>query len=381
MRPIVLKALSGVTFAIAGALLITAGVAWIYGESTGPFLYPGMVLGVLDILVWLFAVKETGQELTVLDSYAVVTVSWGISCLVGAIPFLLHDPGLGVASAIFESTSGFTTTGSTVFSDVEILPRSILFWRSFTHWLGGMGIVVLAVGILHTMGIGGLFLMQAEAPGPEVERMSSRIAATARILWLIYLGMTIIQTVLYLFGGMNLFDAVNHTFATLATGGFSTRNNSIAAFQSPYIEWVTITFMVLSGVNFALYANLARGNLPRVRRDTEMKAFFGFYAAAVLIVFLALHVTYRSPGWTENLRDAAFQVATLFTSTGFATKDYVLWPGLARGVLLITLFLGGSAGSTSGGIKVIHAVIGTKAIHREVLRARHRNGVFGIFVT
>ncbi len=380
MRPVVIRALAGVTSAIAGALLVTSGVAWIYGESLAPFLYPGLVLGALDGVIWLLVKPRSRQELTLVDSYAVVTLSWVASCLVGAIPFLLSDLDLGLANAIFESTSGFTTTGSTIFADVESLPRSILFWRSFTHWLGGMGIVVLAVAILQAMGIGGLFLMQAEAPGPEVERMSSRIAATARILWTIYLVMTVVQTVLYLLGGMGLFDAVNHTFATLATGGFSTRNNSIAAFESAYIEWVTIVFMVLSGVNFALYANLARGNIKRVRRDSELKAFLTIYLIAVGIVFGALYATYTTTGWMENLRAAAFQVATLFTSTGFATRDYVLWPGLARGVLLLALFLGGSAGSTSGGIKVIHAVIGTKAVHREVLRARHRNGVFGISV-
>lgn len=380
MRPLVFRALSGVTFAIAVALLITTGIAWYYGEALHPFLVPGVVLALTDAIVWFIPSRAMNQDLTVIDSYAVVTLSWVVSCVIGAIPFFLFDPSLGVANAIFESTSGFTTTGSTVFGNVEVLPRSILFWRSFTHWLGGMGIVVLAVGILQTMGIGGLFLMQAEAPGPEVERMSSKIAATARLLWFIYFGLTVVQTVLYMFGGMSLFDAINHTFATVATGGFSTRNSSIAAFHSSYIEWVTITFMVLSGVNFALYAHLARGNIHRVTKDSELKGFLGFYLVAMIIVFAALQNSYGVSGWSENLRDAAFQVATLFTSTGFATEDYVLWPGLARGVLLVTLFLGGSAGSTSGGIKVIHAVIGTKTIHREILRARHRNGMFAVFV-
>lgn len=380
MRSITLRVLASVTFVVAGALLLTAGIAWAYGESPLPFLYPGLILGIVDLVIFRFAARDTQQELTTIDSYAIVTLSWIVSCVVGALPFVLSDPQLGIVDAIFESTSGFTTTGSTIFADVEILPRSILFWRAITHWLGGMGIVVLAVGVLHTMGIGGLLLMRAEAPGPEVERMSSKIAATARRLWIIYLGMTILQTILYLFGGLSLFDAITHTFATLATGGFSTRNAGIAAFNSPYVEWVTIVFMVLSGVNFALYAHLARGNVERVRGDSELKAFLGFYFVATAIVFFALRGAYTGNGWSENLRDAAFQVATLFTSTGFATEDYVVWPGLARGVLLITLFLGGSAGSTSGGIKVIHMVIGTKAIHREVLRARHRNAVFSIHI-
>jgi trk system potassium uptake protein len=380
MRPVTLRALAGITLGISAAMVMTALVAIVNGETPGPFLYPGLSLAVIDILILTVVSGERDAELTVLDSYAVVTLSWVVSCVLGAIPFVLSDPGLGFAAALFESTSGFTTTGSTVFADVEILPRSILFWRAISHWLGGMGIVVLAVGILHHVGIGGLFLMRAEAPGPDVERMSSRIAGTARILWLIYLGMTVVQSGLYMIGGLSLFDAVTHTFATLATGGFSTRNASIAAFNSPWVEWVTITFMVLSGVNFVLYAHLARGNIRRVTADSELKAFLGFYVAAVTIVFLALLGTYTDVAWNDNLRDAAFQVATLFTSTGFATRDYVLWPGLARGILLITLFLGGSAGSTSGGIKVIHAVIGVKAMHREVLRARHRNGVFAVFV-
>lgn len=380
MRPLVARALAGVTLGISAAFLVTAGVAWIYGEPLYPFLYPGIALAVVDLLI-LFGIPSDDQaELTVLNSYAVVTLSWVISCTVGAVPFMIGEPFLPFSAALFESTSGFTTTGSTVFGDVEILPRSILFWRAISHWLGGMGIVVLAVGLLHYMGIGGLFLMRAEAPGPDVERMSSRIAGTARILWLIYLGMTIVQTTLYLFGGMDLFDAVSHTFATLATGGFSTRNDSIAAFNSGYIEWVTITFMVLSGVNFVLYAHLAQRNLRRVTVDSELKAFLGLYGIGVLIVFLSLAVAYSSLPWHENLRDAAFQVATLFTSTGFATADYALWPGLTRGILLLTLFIGASAGSTSGGIKVIHVVISFKAIHREVLRARHKDGVFGVFI-
>lgn len=380
MKLVILRALAGVTLAVAFSLLLTAGIAWYYGEPLLPFLPLGLALALFDIGVLTFSSGQEKLNLSVIDSYSVVTLSWVVACVVGAIPFVLSDQSLGIANAIFESTSGFTTTGSTIFGDVEILPRSILFWRSLTHWLGGMGIVVLAVGILHSMGIGGLFLMQAEAPGPQVERMNSRIAATARLLWVIYFGMTAFQTVLYLFGGMDLFDAVNHAFATLATGGFSTRNASIAAFESSYIEWVTIAFMVLSGVNFALYAHIIRGNVTRVRKDTEVKAFLGMYAVAVGIVFLALQGSYAPSGWSKNLRDAAFQVATLLTSTGFATEDYVLWPGVARGILLLTLFLGASAGSTSGGIKVIHAVIGTRTIHREVLRARHRNAVLAVFV-
>lgn len=273
MKLVILRALAGVTLAVAFSLLLTAGIAWYYGEPLLPFLPLGLALALFDIGVLTFSSGQEKLNLSVIDSYSVVTLSWVVACVVGAIPFVLSDQSLGIANAIFESTSGFTTTGSTIFGDVEILPRSILFWRSLTHWLGGMGIVVLAVGILHSMGIGGLFLMQAEAPGPQVERMNSRIAATARLLWVIYFGMTAFQTVLYLFGGMDLFDAVNHAFATLATGGFSTRNASIAAFESSYIEWVTIAFMVLSGVNFALYAHIIRGNVTRVRKDTEVKAF------------------------------------------------------------------------------------------------------------
>ena len=334
----------------------------------------------IDVIILLLTRRSDRPDLTVLDSYGIVTLAWIISCLIGALPFLIWNPDIGFANAVFESSSGFTTTGSTIFADVESLPRSILFWRAISHWLGGMGMVVLAVGLFHSMGIGALFLMRAEAPGPEVERTSTRISATARILWVTYTGLTAGQVILYLFGGMGLFDAVTHAFATLATGGFSTRNASIAAFPSSYIQWVTIAFMILAGVNFVLFVHLARGNFNRVRLDSELKTYFGMFLSAIVVVSISLFRAFPDSPPGDLIRDAAFQVATLFTSPGFATQDYVLWPGAARGVLLICLFLGASAGSTSGGIKVIHVVLSAKAIHREVMKARHPHGVFGIYV-
>ncbi|TVQ26603.1 MAG: TrkH family potassium uptake protein [Spirochaetaceae bacterium] len=312
------------------------------------------------------------------EGVAIVVVTWVVACVSGAFPFLISGVTTSVTDALFESASGFTTTGSTIFADVESLPRSILFWRSLTHWLGGMGILVLAVAILPALGIGGFQLLRAEAPGPDVERLAPRIAHTARAFWGIYAGLTAVEVALLMLGGMDLFDAVNHSFATLATGGFSTRNASIAAYQSPFIEWVVSAFMILSGVNFALYYRALIREFRRIANDTELKTYVGFLVISVTIVTLALIVsrTYADVG--ESLRYATFQVATLTTSTGFATADYVVWPGIARGVLFLALLIGGCVGSTSGGVKMLHVATLGKIVGRQVLQLAHPRAVVTI---
>jgi trk system potassium uptake protein len=375
----VIRSTAVILLGVALALIICSLVALRYDEPLWPFLLPGVALAGVCWLA-LTTIPPDSRQLTALESYGIVTGAWFAACVAGALPFLIALPQIGFANAVFESTSGFTTTGSSIFAEVESLPKSILFWRSMSHWLGGMGIVVLAVAFLRHFGIGGLLLMRAEAPGPDVERLTHKITDTAKMMWIIYLGLTVLQTALYLFGGLSLFDAVTHSFGTLATGGFSTRNASIAAFESPFVEWITTIFMVLSGVNFTLYARLLAGKVDRVSRDSEFRAYIGLYVFAVAVVFLSLFLTRLPATRGGELRYAAFQVATLMTSTGFATSDYVAWPGLARGILFLMLFVGGSAGSTSGGIKMIHCVIAAKAIRREVRKARHPRGVFTIFV-
>ncbi len=371
---LVVRSLAALILGLAGALLIPIVVAFAYGESPLSFLFPLVIcaaLGVGGLLV------RKGEESTVRvqEGATIVVATWIVSCLVGAIPFLLMPEPISFVDALFESSSGFTTTGSTIFADVETLPRSILMWRSLTHWLGGMGIIVLAVAVLPFFGIGGLQLMRAEAPGPDVERLTPRLTHTARLFWGIYLGLTAVETLLLVAGGLDLFDAVNHSFATLATGGFSTRNASIAAFNSPMVEWTVTIFMVLSGVNFALYYRLFLRDFQRVLRDSELKAYGTLFVVSVSVVTLALLSAGAYGGFGETLRYGSFQVATLMTSTGFATADYVLWPGLAQGILLLMLFVGGCVGSTSGGIKMFHVTVLMKASVRELRRQRHPRAV------
>lgn len=371
---IVLRSLGAILLGLAGALLVPAAVAAWYGEPSVPFLLPAGGAVVLAG-VFLFCCRRKEVIMGVPEGAGIVVGTWVLACLAGMFPFLLMEQPLSVVDALFESTSGFTTTGSTIFADVESLPHGILLWRSLSHWLGGMGIIVLAVAILPFFGIGGLQLMRAEAPGPEVERLTPRIAQTARLFWGIYLGVTVAETVLLVAQGVGLFDAVNHSFATVATGGFSTKNASIAAFGKPGVEWTVAAFMVLSGVNFSLYYRLLIRDFARVRRDSELKAYVILFVVSVGAVTLALLAASSYDSVQSSARYATFQVATLMTSTGFATADYVLWPGLAQGVLLLMLFVGGCVGSTSGGIKMFHITIVFKAAFRELHRLRHPRGV------
>ena len=370
---IVTRAAGVVLIGIALALAVAAIVAAVYGEPAWSFFGPAIAVAGLGTLV-LAVMRVDNRAISGRDGVLVVVFCWVAACVAGAFPFLLSGTVVTFADALFESASGFTTTGSTVFSDVESLPRSILFWRSFTHWLGGMGMIVLVVAVLPAFGIAGYKLVVAEAPGPDVERLMPKIAQTARVFWLIYAGITALEVVLLRLGGLSFFDAVNHSFATLATGGFSTRNASIAAF-SPYVQVVITVFMVVSGINFALYFRLVRRSFARVVRDSELRAYLAFYVIATGVVVLSLSRagTYSTPG--EATRHGACQGATLMTSTGFATADYTLWPGLSRGVLLVMLFVGGCVGSTSGGIKMLHVVVMGKVLARYLKRMVHPRSV------
>jgi len=371
---LVLRSLAVLILGLAISLLVSAGVSWLYNERLLPFLIPAGLCAVIGTGFILF-LKRDESTVRVQEGVLIVLSSWMVFCLFGLIPFLLMDQPVSFADALFETASGFTTTGSTIFSDVESLPYGILFWRSLTHWLGGMGIIVLAVAILPFFGIGGLQLIRAEAPGPDVERLRPRIAHTARLFWIIYVGLTVLEIILLYFGGLSLFDSVNHSFATLATGGFSTRNASIAAFGNPYVEWVVAVFMVLSGVNFAVYYRFFLKDFQRIIKDSELKAYLILFFSCVLITSFSLHRAGLYSDLGETLRYGSFQVATLMTSTGFATADYVLWPGLAQGILFLLLFVGGCVGSTSGGIKMFHVTVSLKAAVAELRRLRHPRAI------
>lgn len=310
------------------------------------------------------------------EGFLLVTLAWVAASGVGAVPFLLSGAIPSYTDAFFETMSGFTTTGASILTAIESLPRAVLFWRSLTHWLGGMGIVVLTVAILPFLGVGGVQLVRAESPGPTLDKVAPKITQTAKILWYIYLGLTVLETLLLMLGGMNLFDALTHTFGTLATGGFSPRNASVGAYNSGYIDWVITVFMIMAGMNFALYHKMLNGNFRDVLRNTEFKAYLTIFGLAVLLIAFTLLNTYGSFG--QSLRYAGFQAASILTTTGYATADFDLWPMAAKGILFFLMFVGGCSGSTGGGPKVIRLVGLFKLALNEMKYLARPRGVFRV---
>jgi trk system potassium uptake protein len=354
---------------MAAAGLVSLG----YGEPAGAEI---LVAALVTFLVGGTVYRATTfqGDVTTREGFAIVTLAWTATAVFGALPYLLTGSITSPVGAVFESMSGFTTTGATVFADIEALSHGILFWRSLTHWLGGMGIIVLVIAVLPYLGVGGMQLFQAEVPGPTPERLRPRITQTAKLLWLVYVGLTAVQSLLYVAGGMSLFDAVNHSFSTLATGGFSTKNASMAAFQSPFIHWVTILFMYLAGVNFALHFRAASGK-PLYWRDQEWRFFtLVFVGAAALIAAMNL-ASGTNASLEPALRDGLFQAAAIITTTGFVSADYELWVPGAQMTLFALFFVGGMAGSTGGGIKAVRVLLLLKHTLNEIRKNLHPRAI------
>lgn len=347
---------------LAAATAIAAG----YGD--GDFL-AFLASTVIVVAAGLLGRRYTRLErdISVREGYAVVSLSWLAIGLFGALPYVFTGVVDSPVQALFESVSGFTTTGATVFSDIESLPHGILFWRSFTQWIGGMGIIVLGIAVLPFLGVGGMQLFRAEVPGPTPERLQPRITQTAKLLWYVYLGLTIAQAALFMVGGVGPFEAVTHAFTTMSTGGFSTRNASLAAFDTPFIQYVTIAFMYLAGVNFALHFRAMSGR-PRYFQDAEWRFFTAVVVGATALIALLLLFTsdiYATLGPERGFRDALFQAVSLGTTTGYVSFDYELWPFAAQFILLMLMFMGGMSGSTGGGMKAVRLYV----LHRHGLTA------------
>lgn len=379
------------------ALLAPMAVGLIYGEpewwTFGVTAAGSLVLGVASIVLRGDASK---RELNIREGFAIVAFAWVVLSLIGALPFVLGGVLPSYTDAFFETISGFTTTGATILGGggnpaIEEIPHSFLFWRSLAHWMGGMGIIVLTLAILPLLGVGGMQLFKAEVPGPSADKLTPRVQETAKRLWMIYVGITVIE-ILMLLPAMNLFDSINHAFATMATGGFSTKNGSVGQFDSAYVDWVITLFMVLAGVNFALHFRMLRGQAITVFRDTEFRVYMGILAAATILITAgtwtplagmlpgaaadAAFAGYDSLG--EALRYGAFQSAAIVTTTGFGTADYEIWPALAVGVIFICFFIGGMAGSTGGGVKVMRHVLMFKNSFREIKQLIHPQAVLPI---
>lgn len=342
------------------------GDAWAFGVS-------GAVGGGLGFAA--YRGTELTRDLSVREGYAVVSLAWLAIGAVGALPFLLTGTVGSPVAALFESVSGFTTTGATVFAEIESLPRGILFWRSLTQWIGGMGIIVLGVAVLPFLGVGGMQLFRAEVPGPTPERLQPRIAQTAKLLWYVYAGLTAAEAGLLLLGGLSPFDAVTHAFTTLSTGGFSPRNASIASFDSAYVHYVVIAFMYLAGVSFTLhYAALHRG--WRSYLENHEWRFFSVVVAGAALLLLAATLAggYAAPG-EAAFRDALFQAVSIATTTGYVTADYETWSLGAQVVLLLLMFGGGMAGSTAGGMKMVRVETLLRHGFTELRKALHPRAV------
>jgi trk system potassium uptake protein TrkH len=311
------------------------------------------------------------------DGVAIVTLGWIGSGLFGTLPYLLSATIPNFTNAYFESVSGFTTTGASILSDIESLPKGILFWRSLTQWLGGMGIIVLSIAILPFLGVGGMQLYKAEIPSPVVDKLKPRISETAKILWVVYLLLTVLETLLLRGGGMPIFEAVCHALCTLPTGGFSVKNASIAQYDSAYFDGVIIVFMLLAGINFSLHYRLLKGDLRIFGRDPECRVFLMLVGLFIIIVTVDVHGTVFS-SFITAFRFVAFQVGSLMTTTGFVTADYDLWPSLSKEVLLGCMFLGAMAGSTGGGMKIMRVMLLFKHAHQEVFRIIHPHAVTAV---
>lgn len=352
--------------------------SWYYNGTGGSsLLISGLITISSGFLFILFTRKNTDKNIGKREGYIIVSTAWIVISLFGTLPFIISGAIPNFTDAFFETMSGFTTTGASVLSDIEAVPKGILFWRSITHWIGGMGIIVLSVAILPVLGIGGMKLFMAEMPGPQPDKLHPRITQTAKHLWFIYVLLTFAETAFLMFGGMDLFDSLCHSFGTMATGGFSTQNNSIAGY-SPYIQYVIVLFMILAGTNFTLHYYAIHGKFKKVWQNEEFRYYFFLLLIVGLIIAFVLFI-FDYGGLEKSFRDSIFQVVSIVTTTGYATSDYLIWPGSVLWVIIFLLmFIGGSAGSTGGGMKIIRQVLLFKNTILEFKRAIHPNAVLPV---
>lgn len=371
-------------------MLIAAIVSWAYNDGiTLNILLAGITTLIIGVSI-MFITREHQKELHKRDGYLVVAVGWIVMALSGTLPYVFTGSIPSFTNAFFETMSGYTTTGASILNDIESMPKGILFWRSLTHWIGGMGIIVLAIAILPLLGIGGMQLFAAEAPGPSADKLHPRITDTAKRLWLIYFGYTAAETLLLNLAGMSFFDAINHAMCTLSTGGFSTKNASLAHWNGqPIIQYIIILFMFLAGTNFVLSYFAFKGKVQKVIRDEEFKLYFKFIAiftviAALIIYFRAdlslssiEHPMVFGKG-ESSFRHALFQVVAIVTTTGFVTADFTIWTSFLLVFFFGIMFLGGSAGSTAGGVKVVRHLIMIKTGFTEFKKTLHPNAILPV---
>ncbi|WP_406656759.1 TrkH family potassium uptake protein [Methanolobus sp. ZRKC2] len=367
---IILNVLGNLLRFLGLVMIIPLLVAYYYGDSLLPFAVAIAITGAMGILLSHRYGAEGDWKIR--EGFAIVAFGWFTAALFGSIPFMLD--GISPLNALFESMSGFTTTGATILQDIESHSRSILFWRSMTQWIGGMGIIMLFIAILPKLGVAGRQLFRAETPGPTEDKIKPRIRGTARILWTVYVVISIIQTVLLMIAGMDLYDAVTHTFTTMSTGGFSPYSQGIAVFNNPFIEVIIVVFMFIAGANFALHYRTLYTDRYSLVNDNEFKFYTVIILAATSLLTFSLWNDMGENIFT-SFRYALFQVVSITTTTGYATTDFNMWTDSARIVLLAVMFIGGCAGSTAGGIKVVRFLLLLKYSQNALFKSIHPKAV------
>jgi len=367
---------------IVGILTLFFGLTMIFPLFVGLYYQDQSVIPVLKsmgitviagLVFHILFRSAKAESISQREGMAIVAIGWTAVGLFGALPFYIGN-GLSFVDAFFESVSGFTTTGSSILTNIEALSKGLLFWRSFIQWLGGMGIIVLSVAILPFLGLGGMQLYKAEVPSPVPDKLKPRIRDTARILWKVYALISLAEVILLMLGGMDLYDALCHTFTTMPTGGFSTQNASIAHFDSVYFDTIFIIFMILAGINFSLHYQMLRGKPLAFWHDSECRFFLGVVIVLTAIVSFNIYgAVYEKVG--QAIRYGAFQVVSIVTTTGYATADYEKWPAMSQLILLLCMFLGASAGSTGGGVKCIRVMLCFKFCYKELFSIIHPHAV------
>lgn len=375
---VIFRIIGMLLFLEAAFLSSSVAVALYYGENVVPALLYSIaaMVGVGAFLVC--KCRNAGRDVSRRDGYIVVTITWIIFSLFGALPYMLSGAIPGFTDAYFETMSGFTTTGATILNDIEAMPKSLLFWRAMTHWVGGLGIVFFTVAVFPIFGLGDIHLFAAESVGPMRAKLHPRISVTARWILTIYLGLTVIAAVSFFFAGMGWFDSVCHSMATISTGGFSTKQESIAGFHSPLIEYVTVLFMFLGGVNLSLqYMFIFKQRPKELLRDTEFRVYVAIILCFTVAIFFGLFFT-TGLGVEESFRSSLFQVVSVQTTTGYATANYVLWKPILWLMLCALMFIGACSGSTSGAMKCTRITILCKVMMNEFKRIVHPNAVIPV---
>lgn len=370
---VVLKNLGTLLICEAIAILPSFLVSIIYkGNDIKAFLYTILILVLIGFSALL--IRPENKVVYAREGFAIVAIGWILISFFGALPFYFSGAIPSMVDAFFETSSGFTTTGASILQEIESLPKGILFWRSFTHWIGGMGVLILAMAILPSAGAGAMQIMKAESPGPTPGKLVPKVKETAKILYGIYLFITVAQVMFLKVAGLSLFDSMIHTFGTVGTGGFSNRNTSVGAYNNILAEVIITVFTFICGANFALYYQALKGSFKDIFKDEEFRLYTGVVGASIILITINIYGNVFKSFW-ESLRHSSFQVVTIISTTGYSSTDFNSWPPFSKIILLLLMFIGGCAGSTSGSIKNIRIMLLFKAVKRDLLKIIHPRAV------